>query len=178
VTDELQLRPPETSIARPTPAELRERIARLAGREAAEDAPMEYTFSGEGGRATRVVLEGSADGVERIRLRFPEGESALGERLCLELARELRWTACDSSGRRLEGQAAPARAGSRGRAAALRPGLMMLCVLVVLVAVALWHAGQRRDDLWLGVVSVAAAGYFALRVWGLLDRPRSRRPRP
>jgi len=175
VSREIQLRPPETSIARPTQDELRELIGRLASREATETAPKEYAVAEEGGQATRLVLEGSADGIELIRLLCPEGEAVVTERLGFELARELGWQLHDPAGRRRLGPPdASTLAAYCRHAGVIRSGLMVLCASVVFVGVVLWHAGDRRDDAWLGVVGLAVVVYFALRLWGFMDRLRSR----
>jgi hypothetical protein len=179
VSREIQLRPPETSIARPARDEIVELISRLAPRKVALTGALELSLAGGAGRVIRLVLEGGVDGIELIRVLAPEEGSDEAERLCAGLGRELGWSHLHPARGRWRGPGPVSPAARRLRQTSLiRSGLMVLCACVVFVGVVIWHAGDRRETAWLGVIGGAVGLYFALRVWGFLDRMRSRERRP
>jgi hypothetical protein len=184
VSFELLLGPPETAIQRPTLAEVEVLLSGLPGPRLRARGPMELASSGPEGEETRVFLEGTAEGIEAIRVTAPTGEgtSVDARRPWAELARALGWRLYDPrKGHWLRPQEvlAPAPGWQRALNVA-RPGLMALAACVVVLAVVLWHLGGRRQDAWLGVIAVGVALYFSLRAWGLLTRGgrTRRRERP
>ena len=171
---ELLLRPPETAIARPTLAEVEALLSGLPGPRLRAGDPMELASTGPDGEQTRVLLEGTAEGIEAIRVTGPmgEGTSVDARRPWAELARSLDWRLYDPRRNRwLRPQEvlAPAPGWQRTLSVA-RPGLMALAACVVVLAVVLWHLGGRLQDAWLVVIAVGVAVYFSLRAWGLLTR--------
>ena len=171
---ELLLRPPETAIVRPTLAEVEALLSGLPGPRLRARGPMELVSGGPDGEETRVLLEGTAEGIEAIRVTVPTGEggSVDARRPWAELARSLDWRLYDPRRNRWlwpQEVLAPAPGWQRALNVA-RPGLMALAACVVVLAVVLWNLGGRRQDAWLVVFAVGVAVYFSLRVWGLLMR--------
>jgi hypothetical protein len=184
VSVELRLEPPETAILRPTLAEVEALLSDLPGPRLRARGPMELASSGPEGEETKVLLEGTTEGIEAIRVTGPTGggTSVDPRRPWAELARTLDWRLYDvRKGRWLRPREvlAPAPGWQRTLNRA-RPGLMALAACAVVLAAVLWNLGGRRQDAWLVVFAVGVAVYFSLRVWGLLTRGERtrRRERP
>jgi hypothetical protein len=181
VSLELLLRPPETAIVWPTLAEVEALLSGLPGPQLRATGPMELVSSEPDGEQTRVLLEGTAEGIEAIRVTAPmsEGTSVDARRPWAELARSLNWRLYDRRENRwLRPQEVLApEPGWQGTLNAARPGLMALAACAVVLAVVLWNLGGRRQDAWLVVFAVGVAVYFSLRVWGLLTRAGRTRSR-
>ncbi len=179
VSFELLLRPPETSIVRPTLAEVEALLSGLPGPRLRAWAPMELASGEPDGEETRVLLEGTVEAIEAIRVTVATGKGPIvdARRPWAELAGSLGWSLYDPRMNRwLRGQELLARAPGWQRSLdAVRPGLMALAAGVAVLAVVLWQLGGRRQDAWLVGFAAGVAVYFSLGALGLLTR---RRPGP
>jgi len=140
-----------------------------------EVAPRRFAFAELDGTSVEVVLEGTSDTVEQVRVEKPAGEPEIGNthELCASVGEALHWQIhVPGAGRVLS--AAELRSGvasvRRRDTARWRRGGMLVAASVVFPAALLWHLGGRSEGLWLVVAAAGTAAYFSLRVWGALER--------